>query len=56
MNVYGGSLHILVPSAQAAQQEIVDRLTGNGIRVENLEAVLPSIEDVFVSLAQEIKA
>ncbi len=56
VSVYGGSLHILVPSAQAAQAKIVDTLTTNGIQVESLDAILPSIEDVFVSLAREIKA
>jgi len=55
VNFYGDELHIVVDDAQTAISGLRQALGGAGITVHLLEQIAPSIEDVFVALAQESK-
>lgn len=48
--VFGSALHLVVPQAAAAMSELRNYLTDRGIHVARLEAIHPTLEDVFVSL------
>ncbi len=50
--VFGGGLHIRVENDAAAIETIRTALGGVDIKVLNLEAITPSMEDVFVSLIE----
>jgi ABC-2 type transport system ATP-binding protein len=51
--VFGGGLHIKVDDAAAAIPEIWKTLEGAHIQVKALNSILPSMEDVFVSLIEK---
>ena len=51
--VFGGGLHIKVDHADRAIAWIRETLTRAGIEVYVLEAITPSMEDVFVSLIEQ---
>ena len=51
--VFGGGLHIKVADATSAIPEIWEALDTAGIRVIALDAITPSMEDVFVSLIEK---
>ena len=51
--VFGGGLHVKVADEAAAIPEIRGALEAAGIKVLRLESILPSMEDVFVSLIEE---
>lgn len=53
--VFGNALHLVVKNATTESHEIRDYLTGRGITVHKIEAIRPSLEDVFVSLTTEGK-
>jgi ABC-2 type transport system ATP-binding protein len=48
--VFGSSLHATVVDAQASMPGIRTALASRGIKVERLEQIPPSLEDVFVNL------
>ncbi len=50
--VFGGGLHVKVREIDSATKQIRDTLSKNGIDVETLEQITPSMEDVFVSLIE----
>jgi ABC-2 type transport system ATP-binding protein len=47
--MFGRALHATVPSAEALPA-VRQALESRGIPVERMEPILPSLEDVFVSL------
>lgn len=49
LEVFGDRLHVLVPSAEAAEPELRRILEGAGVRILGLRRTAPSLEDVFVS-------
>jgi ABC-2 type transport system ATP-binding protein len=51
--VFGGGLHVKVEDAAAAIPQIWKTLEGAHIQVKALNAILPSMEDVFVSLIEK---
>jgi ABC-2 type transport system ATP-binding protein len=51
--IYGGGLHLTVQDAAAASPRIRQALAERGIRVQSLEVIQPSMEDVFVALIEE---
>jgi len=51
--VYGGGLHVTVESSERAAVMIREALARRDIGIRNLEAIQPSMEDVFVSLIEE---
>ena len=55
VNFYGDELHIVVDNAQQTIPALHKILADERIAVSLLEQIQPSIEDVFVSLAQEKK-
>jgi ABC-2 type transport system ATP-binding protein len=55
VNFYGDELHIVVDDAAAAIPAMQQALADARIKVTLLKRIQPSIEDVFVSLAQENK-
>jgi ABC-2 type transport system ATP-binding protein len=50
--VFGGGLHIKVDDENNAPAVIRAALEGAGIKILKLEAITPSMEDVFVSLIE----
>jgi ABC-2 type transport system ATP-binding protein len=50
--VFGGGLHVKVDQEAAAQVEIRATLKAAGIEIHTLEAIPPSMEDVFVTLME----
>jgi ABC-2 type transport system ATP-binding protein len=49
--IFGSALHVVVPTAEKALAVLHNRLSAQGIGVEKMERIQPSLEDVFVSLA-----
>ncbi len=50
--VFGGGLHVSVTDAGQAESFIRQALSDRGVRVERLEVITPSMEDVFVELIE----
>jgi len=50
--VFGGGLHVTVDDAEAAKESIRAKLTEGRIAIRRLEKILPSLEDVFVSMIE----
>ena len=50
--LFGDALHAVVADARAASPAVSDFLRGEGFAVEAVSAVMPSLEDVFVSLIE----
>jgi ABC-2 type transport system ATP-binding protein len=51
--VFGNALHLVVPQAEKAIPTVRAYLKTNGVTVANVEAIRPTLEDVFVSLTTE---
>ena len=51
--VFGNALHLVVPQAESAIPAVRAYLETNGVNVGNVEAIRPTLEDVFVSLTTE---
>jgi len=51
--VFGNALHLVVPQAERAIPAVRAYLETNGVTVGNVEAIRPTLEDVFVSLTTE---
>jgi ABC-2 type transport system ATP-binding protein len=56
--VFGGGLHVTVDDPQTTAGRIRQALAAKDIKVERLEKIEPSMEDVFVAMveAEERKA
>jgi ABC-2 type transport system ATP-binding protein len=50
--VFGSGLHVKVDEDAAAQREIRAALEKAGIQIRSLKPIMPSMEDVFVSLIE----
>jgi ABC-2 type transport system ATP-binding protein len=50
--VFGGGLHVTVDDPDATAERIRRKLAAAGIEVRRLEKILPSLEDVFVSMIE----
>ena len=50
---YGARLHVAVPEPAGAAERVRSVLEAAGVRVEAVETVVPSMEDVFVALIGE---
>ncbi len=48
--VFGNSVHLVVDDAEEAKKVAIERLTASGIKVQTIQTILPSLEDVFVTL------
>jgi len=47
--LYGAQIHAVVPDAESFKQPVWDLLAGEGIRVNNVVWIAPTLEDVFIS-------
>jgi len=47
--LYGAQVHAVVPDAQAYKEVIRNLLTAENVRVQSLEWIAPTLEDVFIS-------
>ncbi|MEW6379625.1 MAG: ABC transporter ATP-binding protein [bacterium] len=50
--LFGQELHVIVENAAAAEPTIRHLLAQQGFRVQSIEKIIPSLEDVFVSLIE----
>jgi ABC-2 type transport system ATP-binding protein len=50
--VFGGGLHVTVDDADSTAERIRTKLGAAGIEIHRLEKILPSLEDVFVSMIE----
>jgi len=50
--VFGGGLHVTVDDPEATTERIRAKLAAAGIEIRRLETILPSLEDVFVSMIE----
>jgi ABC-2 type transport system ATP-binding protein len=50
--LFGNGLHVVVEQGVTASQAVRARLHERGFRVERVEQIVPSLEDVFVSLIE----
>jgi drug efflux transport system ATP-binding protein len=48
--MFGRDVHVMVEDAPAAQEYLPTLLAGKGLPIRSIEAVRPSLEDVFVAL------
>jgi ABC-2 type transport system ATP-binding protein len=49
-SLFGTAVHVVLRSAGTAGDVLVERLGTDGIRVDSVEAVSPSLEDVFLDV------
>jgi ABC-2 type transport system ATP-binding protein len=47
--MYGAQVHAVVPSAAAYRETVQAMLEGQGLAVDGIEWIAPSLEDVFIS-------
>lgn len=52
--LFGAGLHIVVDDAAKGQAAIRQKLASMGVTIHDLEQVTPSMEDVFISLIEEV--
>ena len=50
--LFGNRLHVVTESREKAQQAIQETLPAQGYPIESIERIVPSMEDVFVSLIE----
>jgi ABC-2 type transport system ATP-binding protein len=50
---YGAQIHVVVPDAESFKQPIRELLASEGIQVNSLEWIAPTLEDVFISAVKE---
>jgi ABC-2 type transport system ATP-binding protein len=52
VGIFGRSVHVVVDDPEAARSAIAARLEARGIALHRIEAVPPSLEDVFIALVR----
>src|SRR5512137_2865179 len=50
--IFGSTLHVTVDDAPSGKADILKVLEESGIAVRNIEQIVPSLEDVFVTLIE----
>jgi ABC-2 type transport system ATP-binding protein len=53
VGLFGRNVHATVADAAEARERLTARLAERGVRVEGIEEIAPSLEDVFISLIEE---
>jgi ABC-2 type transport system ATP-binding protein len=51
-SLFGTAVHVVVRTAAVQPETLVERLRAQGIRVESVEPVSPSLEDVFLDVVE----
>jgi ABC-2 type transport system ATP-binding protein len=54
--LFGGGLHVVSSVADTAKEEITQKLGESGFAVKSVKKIVPSLEDVFVSLIESRSA
>jgi ABC-2 type transport system ATP-binding protein len=54
--LYGSAIHVTVKDAQQGEETIRAELQRRGVEIQSLERAEPTLEDVFVSVAEEAPA
>jgi len=52
--LFGAGLHVVVEDAESAKASIERAFAGIGVKSDGIEQIVPSLEDVFVSLIEEV--
>jgi ABC-2 type transport system ATP-binding protein len=50
--VFGAGLHLVTSDPEAAEKAVRSQLASQGLTAFSLETILPSMEDVFISLIE----
>ncbi|MFZ5754570.1 MAG: DUF4162 domain-containing protein, partial [Bacillota bacterium] len=50
---YGDKFHLVIDNFHGCQERVVEGLGETGVSIESIKEIPPSMEDVFVSLAQK---
>ena len=53
VTLYGNRLHVVVRDEENARSELLEGARGKGLEIRSIEAITPSLEDVFVSLLED---
>jgi len=51
--LYGAQIHVVVPSADEFLVPVRKMLESEGILVSNIEWIMPTLEDVFISTVRD---
>jgi ABC-2 type transport system ATP-binding protein len=51
-SLFGTAVHVVLRAAGVSQHALLDRLRSQGIRVDSVEPVAPSLEDVFLDVVE----
>lgn len=54
-SVFGTTLHVMTSSEEEGRKLITQILEGKGVRVDHIERIVPSLEDVFLYLLEQDK-
>ncbi len=52
--LYGAQIHAVVPAAEEFRQPLKDLLNAEGVRVNAIEWIAPTLEDVFISTMERL--
>jgi ABC-type uncharacterized transport system ATPase subunit len=55
-SIFGASVHAVLRSAEVNATAVADRLAGSGVTVASCAVVEPSLEDVFLDVAERSAA
>ncbi len=47
--LYGSAVHLIVPNAESYRPIVERLLEGRGVKIQSIEAIPPSLEDVFIT-------
>jgi hypothetical protein len=54
--LYGAQIHVVVPDVETGKKAIASNLKKQSIKVNSIDQILPTLEDVFISsVVQPIK-
>ena len=51
--LYGALIHAVAPDVEALKPQIEEELGRAGVKVRTMDAIAPSLEDVFISSVRE---
>lgn len=54
VSLFGAGLHIVATDIATATAAITETLARQGVRIDSLQPIAPSMEDVFISLIEEV--
>lgn len=54
--LYGSAIHLLIPEAESYKATVEEILRRKGLKIYSIEAIVPSLEDVFIAKIRAIEA